>query len=187
MGMKKSLLIWLPAAAVLALAVTGLFLYEARSDAALEAERAARLEAQVEELNETVSGLEAQIGELSRAAEKSGLFIAGRIDIYSDGSLYDFAAGEWVTQIGGAGAMYFIALDGEKNLYITDRFENVHKKLDARLEKLKIYDTDVDNYVIRAYVSKEQNALIIPTAEDFITFEVDLDDFSVALAEFNDD
>jgi hypothetical protein len=55
------------------------------------------------------------------------------------------------------------------------------------LEKLNIDDTNVDNYVTYANVSKADNTLIISTGDDFITFIVNLEDFSTKLAEINDD
>ena len=90
-------------------------------------------------------------------------------------------------EITGTESMYFIAIDNEKNLYIVDRFENVLKKLDAKLEKLNIDDTNVDNYVTYANVSKKDNTLIISTGDDYITYIVDLENFSVKLDEINDD
>ena len=100
--------------------------------------------------------------------------------------LYNFSTKKWVEEISGTESMYFIAIDNEKNLYIVDRFENILKKLDAKLEKLNIDDTNVDNYVTYANVSKKDNALIISTGDDYITYIVDLENFSVKLDEIND-
>lgn len=86
-----------------------------------------------------------------------------------------------------AESLHYIAIDNEKNLYIVDRFENILKKLDAKLEKLRIDDTNVDNYVTYANVSKENNTLIISTGDEFITYLISLDNFSTKLAEINDD
>lgn len=101
--------------------------------------------------------------------------------------LYNFKTKKWVNQINGAEGMYFIAIDNDKNLYIVDRFENILKKLDAKLSKLRIDDTNIDNYITYARVSKLQNILEIQTGDDFITYIVNLADFSTKLAEINDE
>jgi K+-transporting ATPase A subunit len=121
------------------------------------------------------------------AEASTELYIVKEIDISSEQSLYNFKTKEWVNEILGAESLYYIALDSNKNLYIVDRFENIVKKLDAQLDKLNIDDTNVDNYVTYANVSKSENALVISTGDDFITFIVNLEDFSTTLAEVNDD
>lgn len=114
------------------------------------------------------------------------LYVVKEININSENSLYNFKTKEWVQQINGAEGMYYIAIDNEKNLYIVDRFENVLKKLGVKLEKLNLGDTNVDNHVTYANVSRNDNTLVISTNDDFITYIVSLEDLSTKLAEIND-
>ena len=107
--------------------------------------------------------------------------------------LYNFRTHEWVNMVNET---YYLAVDGEKNLYIVDPTEEVIAKLDAKLENMDSYfystnegentNFKIDNYITYARVSKKQNTLEIQTAEDFITFIVNLDDYSTKLAEIND-
>lgn len=115
------------------------------------------------------------------------LYVLREINISGQNSLYNFNTNQWVTKIDGANGMYYIAMDSKRNLYIVDRFENIFKKLDIKLEKLHVYDTDVYNCIIDVYVSEETNSMIISTQEDFITFIVNLNDYSTKLADVNDD
>lgn len=174
---KSNLLVFLLIFAILAIVLMGIFIYKLNSEKTAAVQKAAELQTEISSLNGTG-------GETNGSDE---LYIIQEIDISSEQKLYNFKTKEWVQEITGAEGMYYIAMDSEKNLYIVDRFENIVKKLDARLEKLKTEDTDVDNYVTRAAVSQEDNTLVISTGDDFITFIVSLEDFSTSLAEVNDD
>lgn len=115
------------------------------------------------------------------------LYVLREVNISGKNSLYDFNTNQWVTKIDGATGMYYIAMDSERNLYIVDRFENIFKKLDIKLEKLHVHDTDVYNCITDVYISEETNSMIISTQEDFITFIINLTDYSTKLADVSDD
>lgn len=183
--------------AIIVIVVMGIVIYKLNNDKTTEIKKATELQTQVNNLNGTVSELQERVNKVSETinketvtnttTESNELYIIKKIDISSEHSLYNFKTKEWVQQIDGAEGMYYIAIDNEKNLYIVDRFESILKKLDAKLEKLKIDDTNVDNYVTYANVSQKDNTLVISTGDDFITFIVSLEDFSTKLAEINDE
>lgn len=185
--------------AIFIIVIMGIFIYKLNNDKTTEISRASELQSQVNTLNETVSKLQEKTQELSYTIDKetstnvttetteiNELYIIKKINISSENSLYNFKTKEWVQQINGAEGMYYIAIDNEKNLYIVDRFENILKKLDAKLEKLNIDDTNVDNCITYANVSQKDNTLVISTEDTFITYIVNLEDLSTKLAEIND-
>lgn len=194
---KISLSTFLLMLAIIAIIVMGIFIYKINNDKTTKINEAIKLQSQVNNLNVTVSELQEKINKVSETVSTENtpkgnsaddsLYIIKEIDISDQQSLYDFNTKEWVTEITGAEYMHFIAIDNEKNLYIVDRFENILKKLDAKLEKLNIYDTNVDNYVTYANVSKKDNTLVLSTGDDFVTYIISLEDFSTRLAEINDD
>lgn len=194
---KISLSTFLLLLSIIAIIIMGMFIYKINNDKATEIQKSIDLQAQVNGLNGTINELQDKINKVSEAvsiddtqkntSSDNSLYIIREINISDEQSLYNFSTKKWVEEISGTESMYFIAIDNEKNLYIVDRFENILKKLDAKLEKLNIYDTNVDNYVTYANVSKKDNALIISTGDDYITYIVDLENFSVKLDEINDD
>lgn len=183
--------------AIIAIIIMGIFIYKLSNDKTTEIQKSTELQAQLNVLNGTVNELQDKINKVSETvsiedtqkntSSNNSLYIIKEINISDQQSLYNFNTKKWVKEITGAESMYFIAIDNEKNLYIVDRFENILKKLDAKLEKLNIDDTNVDNYVTYANVSKEDNTLVISTGDDFITYIVDLENLSTKLAEINDD
>lgn len=192
--------------AVIIIIAMGTFIYKLNDDKNTEIQKSAELQSQVNNLNGTVSELQEKANKLVEEKENltqnttdnnsvpkeekttdTSLSIIKEININSEHSLYNFTTKEWVKQIDGPEGMYYIAIDNEKNLYLVDRFQNVVKKLDAKLEKLPIDDTNIDNYVTYANVSKQDNTLVISTGDDFVTFIVSLKDFSTKLAEIGDD
>ncbi len=192
--------------AVIIIIAMGIFIYKLNDDKNTEIQKSAELQSQVNNLNGTVSELQEKANKLVEEKENltqnttdnnsvpkeekttdTSLSIIKEININSEHSLYNFTTKEWVKQIDGPEGMYYIAIDNEKNLYLVDRFQNVVKKLDAKLEKLPIDDTNIDNYVTYANVSKQDNTLVISTGDDFVTFIVSLKDFSTKLAEIGDD
>lgn len=194
---KISLSTFLLLLSIIAIIIMGMFIYKINNDKATEIQKSIDLQAQVNGLNGTINELQDKINKVSEAvsiddtqkntSSDNSLYIIREINISDEQSLYNFSTKKWVEEITGTESMYFIAIDNEKNLYIVDRFENVLKKLDAKLEKLNIDDTNVDNYVTYANVSKKDNTLIISTGDDYITYIVDLENFSVKLDEINDD
>ena len=180
---KISLSTFLLLLSIIAIIIMGMFIYKINNDKATEIQKSIDLQAQVNGLNGTINELQDKINKVSEAvsiddtqkntSSDNSLYIIREINISDEQSLYNFSTKKWV--------------DNEKNLYIVDRFENVLKKLDAKLEKLNIDDTNVDNYVTYANVSKKDNTLIISTGDDYITYIVDLENFSVKLDEINDD
>lgn len=192
--------------AIIVIIVMGIFIYKLNNDKNLEIQKSTELQTQVNNLNGTVNELQEKANKVVAEKENltqnttdnnsvpkeekttdTSLSIIKEININSEHSLYNFTTKEWVKQIDGPEGMYYIAIDNEKNLYIVDRFQNVVKKLDAKLEKLPIDDTNIDNYVTYANVSKEDDTLVISTGDDFVTFIVSLKDFSTKLAEIGDD
>lgn len=192
--------------AIIVIIVMGIFIYKLNNDKTTELQKSTELQSQVNSLNSNVSELQEKISKVSKTVNtdktqennssdnsvqstttNSSLFIIKEINISDQQSLYNFNTKKWVKEIAGAESMHFIAIDNDKNLYIVDRFENIVKKLDAQLKKLNIDDTNVDNYVTFANVSKKDNTLVISTGDDFITYIVSLDDYSTKLAEINDD
>lgn len=164
----------------------GMFIYKQNNEKTNEINKTAELQDQIESLNSTVKELQGKIVETS-STENNELYIIKEINISNDGYLYNFKTKKWVKQIDGAEGMYYIAIDNEKNIYIVDRFENILKKLDVKLEKLRVDDTDVDNYITYVNVSKSDDTLVISTGDEFITFVVSLKDYSTHLAEIGDD
>ena len=108
--------------------------------------------------------------------------------------LYDFKSKKWSNSIFGS---YYLAVDSLKKLYIVDATENIIAELNVKLEKLDSFsyvdnngrtiNFQIDNYITYARVSKLQNILEIQTGDDFIVYQVDLENFSTKLAEINDD
>ena len=194
---KISLSTFLLLLSIIAIVIMGMFIYKINNDKATEIQKSIDLQAQVNGLNGTINELQDKINKVSESvsiddtqkntSSDNSLYIIREINISDEQSLYNFNTKKWVKEIAGTESMYFIAIDNEKNLYIVDRFENILKKLDAKLEKLNIDDTNVDNYVTYANVSKKDNTLIISTGDDYITYIVDLENFSVKLDEINDD
>ena len=180
---KINLSIFLLLLSIITIIIMGIFIYKLNSDKTTEIQKFADLQAQVNGLNETINELE---DNTKNTLSNNSLYIIKEINISDEQSLYNFSTKKWVTEIAGAESMYFIAIDAEKNLYIVDRFENILKKLDAKLEKLNIDDTNVDNYVTYANVSKDDNTLVISTGDVYITYIVNLDNLSTKLAEIND-
>ena len=164
----------------------GMFIYKLNNEKTNEINKTAELQDQIESLNSTVKELQGKIVKTS-STENNGLYIIKEINISNDGYLYNFKTKKWVKQIDGAEGMYYIAIDNEKNIYIVDRFENILKKLDVKLEKLRVDDTDVDNYITYVNVSKSDDTLVISTGDEFITFVVSLKNYSTHLAEIGDD
>ena len=164
----------------------GMFIYKLNNEKTNEINKTAELQDQIESLNSTVNELQGKIVETS-STENNELYIIKEINISNDGYLYNFKTKKWVKQIDGAEGMYYIAIDNEKNIYIVDRFENILKKLDVKLEKLRVDDTDVDNYITYVKVSKSDDTLVISTGDEFITFEVSLKNYSTHLAEIGDE
>ena len=164
----------------------GMFIYKLNNERTNEINKTAELQDQIESLNSTVKELQGKIVETS-STENNELYIIKEINISNDGYLYNFKTKKWVKQIDGAEGMYYIAIDNEKNIYIVYRFENILKKLDVKLEKLRVDDTDVDNYITYVNVSKSDDTLVISTGDEFITFVVSLKDYSTHLAEIGDD
>lgn len=194
---KISLSTFLLMLAIIAIIAMGIFIYKLNNDKTTEINKATELQNQVNNLNVTVSELQEKINKVSETIStentqkgnsfNDSLYIIKEINISDQQSLYNFNTKKWVNEIVGAEYMHFIAIDNEKNLYIVDRFENILKKLDAKLEKINIDDTNVDNYVTYANVSKKDNTLVISTGDDFVTYIISLEDFSTRLAEINDD
>ena len=194
---KISLSTFLLLLSIIAIIIMVMFIYKINNDKATEIQKSIDLQAQVNGLNGTINELQDKINKVSEAvsiddtqkntSSDNSLYIIREINISDEQSLYNFSTKKWVEEISGTESMYFIAIDNEKNLYIVDRFENILKKLDAKLEKLNIDDTNVDNYITYANVSKKDNTLIISTGDDYITYIVDLENFSVKLDEINDD
>lgn len=164
----------------------GMFIYKLNNEKTNEINKTAELQDQIESLNSTVKELQGKIVKTS-STENNELYIIKEINISNDGYLYNFKTKKWVKQIDGAEGMYYIAIDNEKNIYIVDRFENILKKLDVKLEKLRVDDTDVDNYITYVNVSKSDDTLVISTGDEFITFVVSLKNYSTHLAEIGDD
>ena len=189
---KISVLIFLLLLSIIAIIIMGIFIYKLSSDKETEIQKSTDLQAQINSSYETVNELQDKMDKVSETvniedtSSNNSLYIIKKINISDEQSLYNFSTKKWVTEIAGVESMYFIAIDNEKNLYIVDRFENILKKLDAKLEKLNIDDTNVDNYVTYANVSKENNTLIISTEDDLITYIVNLENLSTKLAEIND-
>ncbi len=177
--------------------IMGIFIYKINTDKTIEIQKSTDLQEQVNDLNGTINELQDKVNKVSETvsiedhtkntSSNNSLYIIKEINISDEQNLYNFSTKKWVKEIAGAESMYFIAIDNEKNLYIVDRFENILKKLDAKLEKLNIDDTNVDNYVTYANVSKADNTLVISTGDDYITYIVNLENLSVKLAEINDD
>ena len=200
MGEKKvtkiSLSTFLLLISIIAIIIMGIFMYKLSNDKSTEIQKSTELQAQINSSNKTIKELQDKMDKESEnvsiedtpkdTSSNNSLYIIKKINISDEQSLYNFSTKKWVTEIEGAESMYFIAIDNEKNLYIVDRFENILKKLDAKLEKLNVDDTNVDNCVTNANVSKEDNTLVISTEDDFITYIVNLENLSTKLAEIND-
>ena len=200
MGEKKvtkiSLSTFLLLISIITIIIMGIFMYKLSNDKSTEIQKSTELQAQINSSNKTIKELQDKMDKESEnvsiedtpkdTSSNNSLYIIKKINISDEQSLYNFSTKKWVTEIEGAESMYFIAIDNEKNLYIVDRFENILKKLDAKLEKLNVDDTNVDNCVTNANVSKEDNTLVISTEDDFITYIVNLENLSTKLAEIND-
>lgn len=224
--------------AIIAIIVMGIFIYKLNNDKTAEIQKSTALQAQVNNLNGTVSSLQGKINttsdtvssqdtaninntdnntidksqkETSIESQKNSnqdnfdeLYTIIKIDTNSrdydqhkanndNNVLYDFKSKKWSNSLFES---YYLAVDSSKNLYIVDAAENIISKLNVKLEKLANHsyvnangqeiNYQIDNYITYARVSKLQNILEIQTGDDFITYLVNLQDFSTKLAEIND-
>lgn len=183
--------------AVIVIIIMGVFIYKLNDDKATEIKKYSELQDKINSLNETINSFQEETAKTSESAStnstsqsnssNNSLYIVSQIDINDSQDLYNFNTQKWVTEISGEDSLYFIAIDNEKKLYIVDRFKSVLKELDAKLEAFDVNDASIDNFVKSAKVSKQDNALIISTGNEFATYIISLDDFSVKLDEVSGD
>lgn len=183
--------------AVIVIIIMGVFIYKLNDDKATEIKKYSELQDKINSLNETINSFQEGTAKTLESAStnstsqsnssNNSLYIVSQIDINDSQDLYNFNTQKWVTEISGEDSLYFIAVDNEKKLYIVDRFKSVLKELDAKLEAFDVNDASIDNFVKSAKVSKQDNALIISTGNEFATYIISLDDFSVKLDEVSGD
>lgn len=201
---KINLLIFFLILAVITI-IMGIFMYKLYSEKIEATKKLAELQIQVNNLNETVSNSSIESQKNLNHDNFDELYTIRKIDIYSrdydehkanndNNVLYDFKSKKWCDSMFES---YYLAVDGKKELYIVDATENIISKLNIKLGILDNYSYSnangqvikyqIDNYITYARVSKLQNILEIQTGDDFITYIVDLENFSTKLAEITDD